>query len=519
MNKLLLLLGGLISIASYGQQNEIQLKYAETITAADLKEDLLVIAADSMEGRETGTIGQQKAAKYISAHFAKSGIPAYNGSDYYQQYFLYKKGGYEATVVIDGKEYAFLKDFYFLPGAPITDISATDFAFAGYGIDDEVYSDYSAIDVTNKWVLAWSGEPFDKKGYSLITEGEEPSEWSTKWRKKVAAAKEKGAAGIFVVDTNAENNAERYSHYIKKGSLAVEPFEKEDPFTCVFVSSKMGSDLMLASKKSEEKLRAYIRKKGKPASGIVNADFSVYITSKEEKIPAQNVLGYVEGSDLKEEVIVISAHYDHIGVQDGKVFNGADDDGSGTVAVMDLAEAFAQAKADGHGPRRSILFITVSGEEMGLLGSTYYTNHPVYPLENTVANLNIDMIGRLDENHAENENYIYLIGSDKLSSELHDISEKANVDYSNLELDYTFNAPDDPNRFYYRSDHYNFAKNNIPVIFYFNGVHEDYHKHTYTVDKILFDKMEKITRLVFHTAWQLANQDKRIAADKVNDFK
>ena len=179
-----------------------------------------------------------------------------------------------------------------------------------------------------------------------------------------------------------------------------------------------------------------------------------------------------------------------------------------------MAKAFAKAKKEGKGPRRSILFMTVAGEEKGLLGSEYYSEHPVYQLANTVCDLNIDMIGRLDKAHEGNADYIYLIGADKLSKELHDISEKANKTYSNLELDYTYNDENDPNRYYYRSDHYNFAKNNIPVIFYFNGVHEDYHKETDEVQKIDFAKMEKITRLVFFTAWELANRTERIKLDK-----
>ena len=157
----------------------------------------------------------------------------------------------------------------------------------------------------------------------------------------------------------------------------------------------------------------------------------------------------------------------------------------------------------------------VSGEEKWLLGSKYYTDHPIYPLENTVANLNIDMIGRVDDWH-ENGDYVYLIGADMLSQELHDISEQINSQYVGLELDYTFNAEDDPNRYYYRSDHYNFAKNNIPVIFYFNGVHEDYHKPSDTAEKIDFNKIQTITRLIFLTAWELANRDERIKLKKID---
>ena len=216
--------------------------------------------------------------------------------------------------------------------------------------------------------------------------------------------------------------------------------------------------------------------------------------------------------------MVITAHYDHVGIIDGEIHNGADDDGSGTVTVLELAEAFMSAVEAGEGPRRSVLLMTVVGEEKGLLGSEWYSDHPVFPLTRTVANLNIDMIGRVDEKHADDNRYVYLIGSDKLSTELHAISEAANDAFTQLDLDYTFNDPDDPNRFYYRSDHYNFAKHNIPVIFYFSGVHEDYHKPGDDVEKIMFDKTAEIGKLVFHTAWQLLNQTNRIRVDVTNDF-
>ena len=212
--------------------------------------------------------------------------------------------------------------------------------------------------------------------------------------------------------------------------------------------------------------------------------------------------------------MIITAHYDHLGKHDGVVYNGADDDGSGTSAVIELARVFSQAKKEGKGPRRSILFMPVSGEEKGLLGSDYYTQHPVFPLASTVCNLNIDMIGRIDQAHEGDPNYVYLIGSDKLSKELHNISENANAAYSKLKLDYTYNDENDPNRYYYRSDHYNFAKNNVPVIFYFNGVHEDYHKETDEIQKINFQKMENITRLIFYTAWDVANRTERIKLNK-----
>lgn len=231
------------------------------------------------------------------------------------------------------------------------------------------------------------------------------------------------------------------------------------------------------------------------------------------KNDSENVLAFIKGSEKPDEIIVISAHYDHVGTKDGEIYNGADDDGSGTVAVLEIAQAFKIAKDRGNGPKRSILFLNLTGEEIGLMGAKYYAENPVFPLENTVANLNIDMIGRVDEKYTDNPNYIYLIGADKLSKELHQISENVNATYTNLELDYTYNDESDPNRYYYRSDHYHFAKNNIPVIFYFNGVHEDYHQPTDTPDKINYKLLAKRAQLVFYTAWELANRPERIKVD------
>ena len=239
-----------------------------------------------------------------------------------------------------------------------------------------------------------------------------------------------------------------------------------------------------------------------------------------KKIKAsENVLAYIEGSEKPEELIIISAHLDHLGIDEhGKINHGADDDGSGTVAIMEMAEAFKIAKSEGNGPKRSILFLHLTAEEIGKQGSEYYTKNPVFPLENTIANLNIDMIGRVDDLHLDNSNYIYLIGSNRLSKELHFISEKVNDAYCNINLDYRYNKEKDRNDYYSRSDHYNFAKNGIPVIFYFNGEHEDYHKHTDTPDKIHYELLEKRAKLIFCTAWQLANQPHRLATDENHEL-
>ena len=229
---------------------------------------------------------------------------------------------------------------------------------------------------------------------------------------------------------------------------------------------------------------------------------------------SENIWAFIEGSEKPEEILVISAHYDHVGMKNGEVYNGADDDGSGTVASLELAAAFQKAKKEGNGPKRSILFLHVTGEEHGLHGSRFYAENPLFPIANTIANINIDMIGRRGYGKEQNDNYIYVIGSDRLSTDLHKLSEAANTKYIGMELDYTYNDLNDPNRFYYRSDHYNFAKKGIPAIFYFNGVHDDYHKPTDTADKIDYPQMAKRAQLAFVVAWELANAAERPKVDK-----
>ena len=240
-------------------------------------------------------------------------------------------------------------------------------------------------------------------------------------------------------------------------------------------------------------------------------------------VKTENVISIIKGTDFPDEYVVITAHLDHVGYGNNggsrgdfkdEIHNGADDDGSGSVAILEIAQAFKKAENKGKGPRRSMVFLHVSGEEKGLLGSKYYSENPLYPMENTVTNLNIDMIGRIDPTRkGENRNYVYIIGSDHDSQDLHNLSEKTNSETINMELDYRFNAKDDPNRFYYRSDHYNFARFGIPIIFYFSGTHEDYHMPTDDPDKIEYDLLESRTRLIFHTAWNIANRDERIVVD------
>ena len=278
----------------------------------------------------------------------------------------------------------------------------------------------------------------------------------------------------------------------------------------IMINEDLGRRLLAKGKYSMKKA---MKRSGDKARSI-DEPLTFTVTPRTETVVSENVLAYIEGSQWPEEVIVVTAHYDHIGMHDGEVYNGADDDGSGTVALLEMAQAFAKAKQEGNGPKRSILFMPVTAEEKGLLGSEYYSEHPVFPLENTVADLNIDMIGRTDSVHADSEPYVYVIGSDRISTELHSVNEEMNVAYVGLDLDYTFNAEDDPNRFYYRSDHYNFARKGVPSVFYFSGVHEDYHQAGDEVDKIRFDLLQRRALLVFHTAWELANRPERIRTDQ-----
>jgi len=236
---------------------------------------------------------------------------------------------------------------------------------------------------------------------------------------------------------------------------------------------------------------------------------------RNENLPdSENIWAYIEGSEKPDEVLVISAHYDHVGIKNGEVYNGADDDGSGTVAVMEIAKAFAKAKKQGHGPKRSILFLHVTGEEHGLHGSRYYSENPLFPIANTITDINIDMIGRRDVEHAKTNNYVYVIGADRLSTDLHNAVVAQNDKYTKIDLDFKFNDPKDPNHFYERSDHYNFAKHGIPAVFFFNGVHEDYHGKGDEPQKIEYDALTKRTKLAFVVAWDLANRENRPVVDK-----
>jgi len=522
-----LLAGMFLTLTTLSYAQDDATKYAASITPEDLKKHLVVIASDSLEGRDTGSPGQKKAAEYVSKYFKAYGLQpiADNGDgtkSYLQKYKLYKRSFGDVYVKIDGKKYEFNKDFYLNGLLSVPEETETPVVLAGYGIEEGAYNDYANLDVTNKSVIIFEGEPKLSDGKYLLSNTNEKTKWSgpISWQQKAKLALAKGAKYIFIVTDKSGDDLDKEIRQRsvmarRFSSPTLKPVQESPNGVASFVlTPEMAASVLKTSAQKLNRIKSDIDKGGKPTSKPLTGNIAFRVERISEIIDTENVAGFMEGTDKKDEVLVISAHLDHIGISpNGEINNGADDDGSGTVAIMEIAEAFSKAKADGKGPRRSILFLNVTGEEKGLFGSEYYSENPLLPLTNTIADLNIDMIGRVDDAHKNDHKYVYVIGADKLSSELHAISEEANKKYINYKLDYTFNDPKDPNRFYYRSDHYNFAKKNVPVIFYFTGVHEDYHRPGDDVEKILFDKQAPIVKLVFYTAWELVNRDGRIKVD------
>ncbi|TKD66229.1 M28 family peptidase [Flavobacterium sp. ASW18X] len=479
--------------------------YANTITEQDLKTHLYTYASDEFEGRETGTPGQKKAIAYLKAAYEELGIPAAKkDGDYFQKVPLAVSKVPEGSITIEGKTYNISADFVTMAKAIY---NSDEIVYAGYGIQTENYSDYNGLDVTGKLVLVKSGEPKNSEGNYIISGNQETSTWSNMSESiglRSKAAFDNGAVGLLYYDPVNYPRFKQYYTYMKtnnSGKMELKAAVKE--YFLVLLNDDM--------------VKAILPNIGTiDQTQTIKKSITLDIKSTDDTIDSENVVAILKGRTKPNEYVVLSSHLDHIGVSaDGQINNGADDDGSGSVALLELAQAFKKAKDEGHGPERSIVFLHVTGEEKGLLGSKYYTDFdPIFPLNQTVVDLNIDMIGRIDPKREGNRNYIYLIGSDKLSTELHELSENINEKYMQIELDYTYNDENDPNRFYYRSDHYNFAKNNIPIIFYFNGTHEDYHKPGDTPDKINYDLLRNRTQLVFYTAWEIANKPNRLVVDK-----
>jgi Zn-dependent M28 family amino/carboxypeptidase len=493
MNKGLLLSGALMMgmMMPAMAQNPAQVKYANTITVEDLTKHLTYLASDEMKGRDTGSPEGKIAAQYLADFYKGLGLTGPVSGSYFQNVPLVSANFSNVTLQIGKNKLVENTDFVFTGDGNMAKAAKADLVFLGLVTDENL----AKVDVKGKLVGLWA---VGVRSNDLVT--------------KVMDA---GAAGIVIVTMEGQANfdriANRYKTLAGRGRIGFDQEIKQRPIFMVS-SDKMAQLFGTPVETLKEAAKT------NPTS-IATQKATYQIVKTKTPVEAVNVMGFLEGTDKKEEVLVISSHYDHVGVNgEGDAFNGADDDGSGTVSVMEIAEAFATAAKEGNKPRRSILFLNVTGEEKGLLGSEYYAENPVFPIANTVNNINIDMVGRIDYEYqkAENKDYVYVIGSEMLSSQLKKINEYNNITYTNLILDYRYDAEDDPNRFYYRSDHYNFAKFNIPVIFFFNGVHDDYHQVTDTVDKIEFPLMTKRAQLIFHTAWDLANRDQRTPVDGSN---
>lgn len=484
-------------------------QYAQNIQTENLKEIIEWLASDSCEGRELGSAGIDRAAQYIAAHFAKNKIDTYGEANSYFQKVGFKWIYWDKLhFKINGVPYKQFWDYLVIP-AYNDDLewNTNEVAFVGYGIDHKNYNDYKNIDVKNKAVLFFKGEPKNKEGTYLINGTKTPTEWSSDLDMKVDAARKHGAKLVLVIEDKFKDYVDAHRAEVVSPDVILDTSEtwQTRGINQIVLSTTTASMLMGGSFKKILKAKDKINRSGKPNAFLIKAKMDILQKKSIRTVKGQNVIAFIEGTDKKDEIISLTAHYDHIGMRGKEVFNGADDNATGTSAVMEIAATLQKLKREGKGPRRSVLCMLVTGEEKGLLGSLYYVNNPLFPLSDTKAEINVDMIGRMDAKYGTDSNYIYVIGSDRINPILHDINVDVNQKYSQLKLDHTFNIETDPNRFYYRSDHYNFAEKGIPSIFFFSGVHEDYHRVTDDAFKINYSKTTKIARHIFLLTWALAN--------------
>ena len=487
---------------------DVQLTYSNQLTSTHLEKHLSVLASRFMEGRKTGTRGQKNAADYIKKQFREIGLLSPEGLPGYEQPFYLESDGYIPGPLLIGKN-IFENGVDFLP----VDIEysresgfiSSQIIFAGYGISDSNYDDYGNKEVAGKIVVLFPGEP-KINGHFLVSGNGNYSKWGTSISEKTDLAKRKGARAVLVINP---------SENILLASGASMPTKEESFLKPQLPVLRIIPQMLghLFGETDMQKLLELHQQEAPLNEMDLQNDQRIKLDYKLEPtiLSTSNIVGMIEGSDRKDEYLVLSAHYDHMGKEGSSIYYGADDNASGTSAILEMARIFMQAKKDGYGPGRSIVFIAFSGEEQGLLGSAHYTKQPIYPLHNTTANLNIDMIGRTDGN--SKNDYIYVVGDHQISSELKPLSTSVNKKYTKLKLDYRYNNPKDKEMIFYRSDHYNFAKKGVPVIFFTNGVHPDYHKPTDTVDKIDLELMTKRVQYIFLTAWEIANRKNMLMRD------
>jgi hypothetical protein len=517
MKYLFLLIALILPVGWLFAQDTLLFHYSRGITAKELSEYVYRLASREYEGRYTGSKGQIKAGEYIRAEFEKDGLraPIVSGLPHYiQEYTLDNCRWKDQRLKVDGAELEVGKDFLFL-GDPVNINGTYPVVFAGFGIEDTAYSDFGNIDVKGKIILVFSGEPKNEEGISLISGSKEPSK-KAYYFSKSAVAVDKGAAGVIIIarkDADFKSYLKNQAYYNELPEISY-PSDGSETGKNYSMAFSAFMDLKTASKlvqEDPEKLKAALdemESSHKTSAGRFSGSVKIDASSDCLAMPTGNVIGIIEGTDKKQETIVVVAHYDHLGVKKGKIYYGADDNASGTAAVLEIAEAFAQAARDGHRQLRTLVFIAFSGEEQGLYGSRFYSEHPVIPLDSTFACVNIDMIGRAETKQKASPEYIS--GYAYVSEDILDVSKKNRA----------LMAPGMADKMEFRSrvrggsDHYYFAEHNIPSLFYFEGMHKDYHEPTDTPDKILYDRMEEIVRIIFATTWELANREEKLEIRK-----
>lgn len=506
MKKLLWISLLLVSTMSFAQTTKDLTKFANVITAKGLKEKLSVIASAEMEGRETASPGQKRAAAFIESEFKRMGLLPGNGNSYQQVYPVYQDVLTEKKLSVNGRSFEWDKDFNFnLQTIANGNATFKEVVFAGYGIVDaeKGINDYDNLEVKGKLVVILDGT---NNGPVTMGQGgnrafnANPASPMSKLRQ----ASSKGAAGLLIVSADFP----RKNPTPTKGNMYMKA-NVNAGFLMANVSAEVAGALLGNASPSFASLKE-VKK------GNYTTDATIAVTKTTENLESSNVIAVLPGTDKKDEYLMLTGHYDHLGKRGDVIYYGADDDGSGTVGVMQMAEAFAAAAKKGFKPRRTIVFMTVSGEEKGLWGSDYYSEHPIFPLDKTTADLNTDMVGRVDTERTTGDslNYVYVIGHDKLSTDLPIINEAANKASSNITLDYKYDDPADKNMIYYRSDHYNFAKKGVPILFFYDGMLlADYHKPTDTIEKINFELMQKRVTMVYYTACEIAQREDMLKRD------
>ena len=504
---------------------------ADTITAAQLKDYLSFIASDEMEGRDTPSRGLDTTAKFLAMNLSHWGFkPAGDDGSYFQKIALSRDVIDKAETRAQLNDQPLVLGDDYIPSARPADVAAAQMVFAGNGwfVKAKNIDAYKGIDAKGKIAVIF-GPP---NGFpSGIRNSDLTGKRGEDWMNVAEYAQKQGVAAIVIVPdfqylANWDRNRSRMT---ERGITKVDKFQSPagTQIPQIVISPRVANVLFQGEKQNAPSIfeTVYAAQPLEPFALNPGKKLSLAVKVKSDPATTQNVVAVFEGSDplLKNEYVALGAHYDHVGigipVNGDAIYNGADDDGSGTTALLAIAEALAKASTR---PKRSVLFVWHAGEEKGLWGSRYFTDYPTIPLDKIVTQINIDMIGRSkkegDTNPRNRElsgpNEIYVIGSKMMSTELGELTESVNKQYLNVTYDYRYDDPGDPNRFFFRSDHFNYARKGIPIVFFFDGEHEDYHRPGDSVDKIDFQKMEKIVRTIYMTLWEVASRSTRPKVDK-----